>query len=291
MPITATHFEYMRKLLHDRSAITLDPGKEYMVESRLTPVAKKNGFRTASEFIERLQSLRVNGLHAEAVEAMTTNETYFFRDVHPFTALQSTVIPELLKNRSHERKLSIWCGASSTGQEPYSIAMLLDHHFPQLGSWKIQMLATDLNVDVLNRAREGRYNELEISRGLPPWLLVKYFRKEAGGWCLKDNIRRMVEYRPMNLAEAWPALPAMDLVFLRNVLIYFGLETKRAILGKIAKVLKPDGYLFLGTAETTLNIDDSFKRAQMDKAVAYQLAKAVKAPAPALAAPAFRFAR
>jgi chemotaxis protein methyltransferase CheR len=212
-------------------------------------------------------------LHRQAVEAMTTNETSFFRDFHPFEALRKFVLPELIPRRTAERELNIWCGASSSGQEPYSVAMLIRENFPQLMSWKTRILATDLSADILARAREGRYSQLEVNRGLPASLLVKYFQKRAGDWYLRDDVRRMVDYQIVNLATAWPLLPPMDIVMIRNVLIYFGLETKREILAKVQRLLKPDGYLFLGAAETTFGINDSFERIQFERATCYQIKK------------------
>ncbi len=271
MSITATEFAYIRKLVYDLSAITLEDGKEWMIESRLLPVARRLGFSSLNQLIHRLQCSRVGGEHQAAVDAMTTNETFFFRDVHPFTALQKQVIPDLLKRRASQRKLTIWCAASSTGQEPYSIAMLLQEHFPQLASWQLEFLATDINAEVLQRARDARYTELEVRRGLPAPYLNKYFTRHGADWVVQDRIRHLVEFRQMNLAGFWPVLPPMDLIFIRNVLIYFGLETKREIFRRLAKALRPDGYLFLGGAESTLNVDDSFRRVQLDKAVSYQL--------------------
>ncbi len=176
-----------------------------------------------------------------------------------------------MEKRAATRALNIWFGACSSGQEPYSIAMLLREHFPGLGTWDVRLLATDLSTEVLDKAKEGRYSKIEVNRGLPITLLIKYFENEGLEWRIRQVIRQRVEFRPMNLIESWPHLPAMDIVFLRNVLIYFDVPTKRKILGQIRQVLKPDGYLFLGTAETTMNLDEAYERVVIEKAVCYRL--------------------
>jgi chemotaxis protein methyltransferase CheR len=202
---------------------------------------------------------------------MVTTETSFFRDVHPFETLRTTVLPDLLRRRRAERRLGVWCAACSTGQEPYSFALLVREHFSELAGWRVDILATDLSADVLARARAGRYGQIEVNRGLPAALLVKYFRQHGATWELNEDVRRMVEFRELNLTRPWPALPPADLIFLRNVMIYFDVETKRSILGRAARALRPNGYLLLGGAETTLNLCDSFRRAEHLKGGFHQL--------------------
>jgi chemotaxis protein methyltransferase CheR len=180
------------------------------------------------------------------------------------------VIPDLIQRRRGERRLNVWCAASATGQEPYSVALLLREHFPQLAGWQVSLLASDLSREALARAREGRFSQIEVNRGLPAALLVKYFEQHGTSWQLKPDVRRMVDFQEMNLARPWPALPPMDLVLIRNVMIYFDVATKKAILGRLARVLRPDGYLLLGGAETTLNLDDSYRRVETLKASFYQ---------------------
>ena len=270
MAITATEFNFIRTLVRERSAIVLEPGKEYLVESRLAIVARDAGYASVEHVIAELRARGCTTLQKQVIEAMTTNETFFFRDVHPFDALRQSVLPELIRRRAAERRLTIWCGAASSGQEPYSIAMLLRERCPELAGWQVRILATDISDEMLARARAGRYGQVEINRGLPAPLLVKHFRKDGLEWQLSDEIRRMVEFRPLNLIDPWPALPAADIVFLRNVLIYFDVETKRGILGRVRRLLRPDGYLFLGGAETTMGIDDAFQRQQIGKAVCYR---------------------
>ena len=271
MTLSVPEFNYVRRLVLEQSAIVLEEDKGYLIESRLLPLARREGFASLDLLVRCLQAEPFHGLHRQAVEALTTNETSFFRDFHPFEALKKFVLPDLIVRRAATREQSIWCAACSSGQEPYSLAMLLSENFPQLASWKVTILGTDLSTDVLARAREGRYSQLEVNRGLPASLLVKYFQKRGYDWHLRDEIRRMVDYQSVNLAGAWPILPPIDLVMMRNVLIYFGTETKKEILAKIRRVLKPDGYLFLGAAETTFNIDDSYERVQLERATCYRV--------------------
>jgi chemotaxis protein methyltransferase CheR len=269
--MTDQEFDVIRRLLLERSAIVLEPGKQYLVETRLAPLLRQLKLNSIGELIGQLRCRADNGLHRQVVEAMVTTESSFFRDHNPFEALRKVVLPALIEKRCQERRLCIWCAASSHGQEPYSLALLLREHFPQLSGWNISLLATDISREVLARARAGRYNQIEVNRGLPAALLLKYFEQHGTEWQLKAQVREMVEFREMNLAQAWPALPPMDLVLLRNVMIYFEVPTKKAILGRLARVLRRDGYLLLGGAETTLNLDDSYRRVEMLKSGFYQL--------------------
>lgn len=269
--MTPQDFDYVCRLVRDKSAIVLEPGKEYLVETRLLPIARQMQLASVGDLISRLRSLPDNGLHARVIEAMVTTETSFFRDLHPFETLRATVLPGLIRSRQTERRIDVWCAASSTGQEPYSFAILVREHFPELRGWQVNITATDLSNEVLARAREGRYNQIEVNRGLPAPLMVKYFRQHGPNWELCEEVRRMVEFRQMNLAKPWPLMPRVDLVFLRNVMIYFDVETKKSILGRVARMLRPDGYLLLGGAETTFNLDDSFSRAENLKGGFYKL--------------------
>lgn len=271
MPISDAEFRYIKDFVYQKAAIDLEPGKAYLVESRLQPIARREGFASLSDMIAKLRTQPTNGLNWLVVEAMTTNETYFFRDIHPFELLKTKVLPELIKRRTAQRQINIWCAAASSGQEPYSIMMLLREHFPEVLSWKINFIATDISNGMLNRCREGCYSQLEVNRGLPAALLVKYFQKISTEWKIKDELRRAIDFRQVNLAQPWPALPTMDIVFIRNVLIYFDVETKKPILARVRKLMSPDGYMFLGGAETTLNLDESFKRVQVNNSAYYQL--------------------
>jgi chemotaxis protein methyltransferase CheR len=263
-------FDFLRGLIRERSAIVLEPGKEYLVESRLGPLLRQRGFPSAVELVAALRAAPRGELARVVVEAMTTNETSFFRDVHPFETLRTTILPELLVARALERKLRIWSNACSSGQEAYSIAMLLAEHFPQLRDWDVSILATDLSRDMVHRTQEGTYGQLEVNRGLPASHLAKYFIRCGTHWQVKPDLRRLVQAREMNLAEPWPPLVRFDVIMLRNVLIYFDLETKRAILRRARQVLRPDGVLFLGSAETTVMVDDAWERLTGGSWVAYR---------------------
>jgi chemotaxis protein methyltransferase CheR len=267
--MTDTEYKALAKLLQDRSAIVLDPGKDYLVESRLNPVARRHNL-TLSEFLGRVGTPQGIGYADEIIEAMVTTETSFFRDGLPFDSLRKTVLPELIRSRQAERKLTIWCGAASSGQEPYTLAILLREYFPELLSWTITFHATDLSHTMLNRCRDGRYSQLEVNRGLPAPLLLKYFQQDGTTWQIRPEIRAMIDFRPLNLALPWPTMPPWDVVFLRNVMIYFDVPTKQAILKRLARVLKPDGYLVLGGAETTYGLDDSYRRVDTLKSGFFQ---------------------
>ncbi|HWF02336.1 MAG TPA: protein-glutamate O-methyltransferase CheR [Candidatus Angelobacter sp.] len=258
MSSRASEFSYLCELVKTSTAISLDSQREYLMEARLGTVAQREGFASVSELLNRVRAGGSTQLQWKVVEAMTTNETSFFRDIKPFEALRQVVIPTLMKARQAERKLSIWCAACSSGQEPYTIAMMLREHFSELQNWKVTILATDIASDMLDKSKGGRYTQLEVNRGLPANYLIKYFKKDGVDWQIDESIRKMVEIRRMNLSVAWPLMPPIDLVMLRNVMIYFPVETKKQILKNMRSVLRPDGYLFLGTAETTINLDVNF---------------------------------
>jgi chemotaxis protein methyltransferase CheR len=269
--MTAQDFEFLCKLLQDRSAIVLEDGKQYLLESRLAPIVKQMKLKSIGELVAHLRARPSKDLLAQFVEAMVTTETSFFRDHHPFTALRKVVIPDLINRRRAERRLNIWCAAAATGQEPYSVALLLHESFPELVRWDVSLLATDLSRDMVARAREGMYNQIEVTRGLPVALLQKHFQQHGSDWQLHANIRKMVEFREMNLAQSWPNLPRMDLILMRNVMIYFDVPTKKTMLGRLGNLLAKDGYLLLGGSETTFNLDDSYRRVEHLKAGFYQL--------------------
>lgn len=259
MGMTPYEFNYIRALVQDQAALILEAGKEYLVEFRLHPLARRQGFQTLARMIDHLRSEAVGDLHRQVVEAMTTNETSFFRDARVFEMLKDTILPLLVARRTAEQSLNIWCAACSGGQEPYSLAMLLREHFPALNGWKVTLMASDLSREMLAQARAGRYSQLEVNRGLPATHLVKYFRQRGSVWEIRTDIRQMVEFREMNLIDPWPALPRMDVVLIRNVLIYFDLDAKRRVLDRVRRVLDPNGYVILGGAETAANLHDSFE--------------------------------
>lgn len=270
MSTSVASFQFLRDLVYKRSAIVVEQGKEYLVESRLGPLARREGFAGIDELVVALRRDSAGDLTARVVEAMTTNETSFFRDIHPFEALRGAIVPKLLESRAASKTLRIWCAAASTGQEPYSIAMTLRDHFPELAAWNVQILATDINKTVLARAREGLYKQLEVNRGLPATALVKHFDRVGTDWQVKESLRRMISFQELNLLDRWPLFTAQDVVFMRNVLIYFDVQTKRSILERVRQNLRPDGYLLLGGAETTVNIDDGFGHVRAGQTVYYQ---------------------
>lgn len=264
-------FDFLTRFIREKSAIVLEPSKLYLLESRLMPVARENGLASLPDLVTALKRPGSRDLSQQVINAMTTNETSFYRDIHPFDALKTTVLPELIKKREKERTLNIWSNACSSGQEVYSIAMLLREHFPVLQSWKVRLIATDLSTAILRRAQEGNFNQTEVNRGLPMPLLLKYFTKNGLNWQIKEEVRNGIEFKEVNLIESWPpTLPAMDIIFLRNVLIYFDPPTKANVLNKAAKLLRPDGYMFLGGAETTMNLDVKLTRETVGKATCYR---------------------
>ncbi len=263
-------FDFLRGLVRERSAIVLEPGKEYLVESRLVPLLRDRQLPSLATLAAALRADPRGELERAVVEAMTTNETSFFRDHHPFEALQHRLLPELIAARASERRLRFWSNACSSGQEAYSLAMLLAEHFPGLRAWDVSILATDLSRDMVRRTQQASYGQLEMNRGLPAPLLVKYFDRQGTRWQVKPDLRRWVQAREMNLMEGLPPLPRFDVIFLRNVLIYFDLDTKRAILRRARQALRPDGFLLLGSAETTVMVDDAWERVVVGGSVAYR---------------------
>lgn len=257
--LTQEQFSALSGLLKTETAVVLESGKEYLVESRLTCLAHEEGFANLSDMIDEVLRRSNPPLNQKVLLALTTNETSFFRDLSAFEFLKSTAIAELIKNRTQNRSLTIWSAACSAGQEPYSIALSLKEHFPQLDDWKVQILASDLNPKVVRKAREGTYTSLEVNRGLPIQLLVKYFNQSGDSYQISPDIARNVSFFEQNLIAPWPPTP-VDILFMRNVLIYFDTETKRQIFEKIKAVLAPDGYLFLGVAETPYRIVEGFKK-------------------------------
>jgi chemotaxis protein methyltransferase CheR len=274
MAISKADFDYIARLTRSESAIVLEPGKEYLVESRLTPIAEQKGFGSLASFIEKMRSApALNGIHHLAIDALTTNETSFFRDFHPFESLRKEILPRIIEKRAAVKQLTIWSAACSTGQEPYTLAMLIQENFPQLADWKITILATDLSPTVLRVARLGHYSQFEVNRGLPASYLVKYFSKKDDRWHINPKLKQNIQFTPMNLIQPWPILPPFDLVFIRNVMIYFDVETKKLILNRIRNCLLPHGYLFLGGSETTLNLDSKYQPVMFGRTVAYEIAR------------------
>lgn len=280
MVLSATDFNFVRDLVRSRSGIVLDGEKTYLAESRLRELARAVGLGSATDVVAGARAGRDPGLAQKLVEAMTTNETSFFRDGHPFEVLRTVAVPDLMRRRAAERRLVVWCGACSTGQEPYSLAILLREHFPALSAWDVRIVATDLSTDVLGRARAGRYSQMEVGRGMPPELLARYFDRDGNAWALRDTVRKLVDFRQHNLLSETPPVSSVDVLFLRNVLIYFDVPTKRAILDRVRSALRSDGYLFLGGTETTWNLHDGFARVPCGRAHYYHALHITPPPSP-----------
>ncbi|MCC7475100.1 MAG: protein-glutamate O-methyltransferase CheR [Pirellulales bacterium] len=269
--ITPDALSYVCGIVRDRSAIELEASKSYLIEARLMPLAKLNGYTTTNDFIQGVRVSRQPELERRLVEAMTTNETSFYRDIHPFTALRTKILPELCQLRASKRMLNIWSAACSTGQELYSIAMLIREHFPQLATWNVHLQGTDISEEVLGRARAGKFSQIEMNRGLPAPLMLKYFERDGMTWQVRPDLRACTKFTKLNFVEPWPTMPSMDVVFLRNVLIYFSPDTKREILRKVRQVMAPNAVLFLGAAETTMGLDAAFERIEADHSVFYRV--------------------
>jgi chemotaxis protein methyltransferase CheR len=278
MALTQQEFAFVSGLVRREAAIVLEAGKEYLVEARLLPLARRTGTPTVSEFVARAQ--RERALADQIVDALTTNETSWLRDREPFSAFTDIVLPDLIERRTPLQKLRIWSAACSSGQEPYGLAMLLEET-PRSGR-QYEIVATDISAEMLERAKAGRYSQLEVNRGLPVPMLVKYFQRSGTEWQVGDSLRRNISFQKVNLAAPMPALAPFDVVFLRNVLIYFDLETKRSVLRRIRSLMRPDGWLFLGAAETTIGIDDGFERVVAGRASAYRPRAATTAPVGAM---------
>lgn len=264
--------EYLCDYVKQRSAIVLDAQKSYLLETRLLPLLRQYKFATLEDMVNALRANRTHGLEKDVLEAMTTNETFFFRDEVPFETLKTIVLPKLIEARQHVRHLRLWCAASSTGQEPYSVAMVLKEHFPELGSWRLDFVATDINETVLAQARSGRFKTHEVERGLDPVLRSRYFRKDGDHWQVDETLRTMVEFKQLNLIDPWHWDVPFDIVFIRNVMIYFDVPTKQRIFQRIRKYLRPDGFMFLGGAESTVNIDNNFECHRKGRSVYYGIA-------------------
>jgi chemotaxis protein methyltransferase CheR len=257
--VTPHDYDFLRKCLKERSGLVLSADKQYLVESRLLPVARKAGLTTLGELVGMLRGAHDPALMTTVVEAMTTNESFFFRDKAPFEHFRTTIMPALIAARRPARSIRIWCAASSTGQEPYSLAMCLKEIEREILGWRIELLATDLSGEVLERARAGIYSQFEVQRGLPIALLVKHFTRSGESWQIAPELRAMVRYRQLNLLTDFSQLGTFDVVFCRNVLIYFDAETKTDVLNRLARVTASDGFLILGAAETVVGLTDRFK--------------------------------
>jgi chemotaxis protein methyltransferase CheR len=274
-------FDILSALVRERSGLVLARDKTYLLESRLLPVARKWSKKSLADLAALLRGRPDPGLVRDIVEAMTTNESFFFRDIKPFDQFKSFVLPQIVQARAVQKSIRIWSAACSSGQEPYSLAMILNDQKAQLAGWRIEILATDLSTEILEKAQAGLYSQFEVQRGLPIQLLVKYFKQQGDRWQIDEAIRKMVQFRPFNLLDDMSPLGRFDVVFCRNVLIYFDQPTKASVLNKIARQMAPDGYLYLGGAETVLGISDRLQPVPENRGI-YNLG-AIAAPAMPLA--------
>ncbi len=256
--MTPDEYDYIRRFVKERSGLDLSADKQYLVESRLLPLARRAGLDGIRGLIDKIRA-GAPELAVDLVEAMTTNETFFFRDRIPFELFSTVVMPMLMQARSERRAIRIWCTAGSTGQEPYSLAMCLKEMGDLLKGWRIEIVATDLSHGVLEKAKAGIYTQFEVQRGLPIQLLVKYFKQVGDLWQVNPDIRAMVQHRQLNLLHDFSHLGTFDLIFCRNVLIYFDQPTKTRMLLRLATTVEPDGVLALGAAETVIGLSDVFK--------------------------------
>ncbi|MEP4032590.1 protein-glutamate O-methyltransferase CheR [Roseibium polysiphoniae] len=257
--MTPAEFEFLKKFLKDKSGLVLSNDKQYLVESRLLPVARTAKLDTLSGLIGNMQRGGNSKLENDVIEAMTTNESFFFRDKTPFDHFNDTMLPALLEARARTRALKIWCAAASSGQEPYSLGICLKEAGPKLAGWRTRILGTDLSNEVLEKAKAGIYSQFEVQRGLPIQMLLKYFDQKGDMWQINPDMRAMIEWRKLNLLDNFNHLGEFDILFCRNVLIYFDQQTKSEILDRLAKMVPDDGFLVLGAAETVVGLTDAFK--------------------------------
>jgi chemotaxis protein methyltransferase CheR len=286
--VTPADYDFLRSCLKARSGLVLSADKQYLVESRLLPVARKAGLANLGELVLTLKLAQDATLMTAVVEAMTTNESFFFRDKTPFEHFRSTIMPALLASRRSSRSIRIWCAAAATGQEPYSVAMCLKEIEAKIAGWRIELLATDLSGDVLEKARSGLYTQFEVQRGLPIQLLIKHFSQSGELWEIAPDIRAMVRYRQLNLLADFSQLGTFDLIFCRNVLIYFDQDTKTDVLNRLARVTAGDGYLLLGAAETVVGLTDRFKMVPDKRGLYVPTVPATRLSPPSSARPAPR---
>ncbi len=260
-------------VLKEQSGLVLTGDKDYLLESRLMPIARRHGLASVGELVAKMRLPGSTGVKSEVVEAMTTNESFFFRDKLPFLNFTETMMPEILKTRAATKRLRIWCSAASTGQEPYSLAICLKEMSERLAGWKIEILGTDISPEVLEKAKTGLYSQFEVQRGLPINMLVDYFTQVGDMWQIDSAIRAMVNYREFNLLDGFSALGKFDIVFCRNVLIYFDQPTKSQVLDRIAAQMDPQSYLVLGAAETIIGLSDKYKSVSGKRGL-YEIASA-----------------
>jgi chemotaxis protein methyltransferase CheR len=259
MACSDSDYAYLRQLVLSQSANLIDPSRNALFETRLQPIAQRSGASTLKDFVSILRVDRTPHLHRAVAEAMTINETSFFRDGKPFDLLREKILPDLIAKNSATRKLRIWSAANSTGQEAYSLAMLISEHFPELAGWDVKIVGTDISTKVIEYAQRGRYRRMEVNRGLPARMLVKYMERHDDEWEVAPALRSMCEFQYANLCAPLPELPVFDLVLLRNVLLYFPQQDRNCVFSDVYRQMAPGGYLLLGSAEQAEDSTDLFK--------------------------------
>ncbi|HLH90897.1 MAG TPA: protein-glutamate O-methyltransferase CheR [Xanthobacteraceae bacterium] len=282
--MTPLDYDFLRRLLKDRSGLVLSADKQYLVESRLLPLARKSGLSNLTDLVAKIKAPGAERLIVDVVEAMTTNESFFYRDKIPFEHFRDFMMPSLLKARAAQRRIRIWCAAASTGQEPYSLSMILKEMAAQVAGWRIEIIATDLSNEVLEKARAGLYSQFEVQRGLPIQMLMKYFTQAGETWQISPEIKAMVQYRSLNLLSDFSHLGQFDIIFCRNVLIYFDQPTKVDVLERMARMTENDGYLVLGAAETVVGLTEVYKPFPERRGLYLPNVAAAKAAAPGFSA-------
>lgn len=270
MSLATPDIDFLRGVVADLSGNVIAPRQVYMLEQRLNPLAESLGLTDIDELVKELRRSHDTPLKTKVAEAVTVNETSFFRDVHPFDALRTSIIPELVKKNAAKKSIRIWCAAASTGQEPVSIAMTIRESFPELSNWKFDIVATDLSEEVLDRCRSGNYSQLEVNRGLPARKLIRFFERSGADWRTKPEIRDMIRYERLNLTKPLTFISQFDIVFIRSVLIYFDQPTKTDILNRVHRTLCPNGYLFIGSSETVIGMGLPYRREEIDATVCYR---------------------
>lgn len=278
MTLNQEDFNYVRQLIMEEAGLMLDEDKDYLVTSRLGRLASHEDEGDIGRLIQRVRSGQDRSLRLAVADAMTIQETYFYRDPWFYNSLRDEVLPALIKARARDRTLRIWCGACATGQEVYSVSLLLEEHFPDLAEWFVEIIATDYSESALEYARAGSYSQMEVNRGLPAALLMKYFTRQGLRWQVRPALRERIQFGQLNLIGAWPPLPQFDLVLLRNVLIYFDEPTKRDVLTRVRLQMRSDGYLFMGGTESPFGLVDTFHAGADGRACYYQLQQKRTAP-------------
>ena len=270
MALCTQDVDFLCEIIAENSGNVVTARQEYLLDQQLKPVAISEGLPDVESLVTRLKSRQDRNLFCKIAEAITVNETSFFRDIHPFETLRTHVIPDLIKRNAASKQIRIWCGASSSGQEPYSLAIVAREALMDHPDFNVQIVASDLSTEMLTRTREGKYTQLEVNRGLPMKRLIQCFDKCGTGWQAKPELRDMIECRRLNLVEPWPYMGQFDIIFVRNVLIYFDQENKVDILKRASQLLRPEGYLFIGSSEVIIGLSLPLKREEINDTVCYR---------------------